>query len=209
MGKVIDTAGRKVAETGLLTLSDRDALGPAPAPLAQPEELVTPAKTITPMLTAAIAAFCLVMVGGFGLLYAQNLQSGSRTEARMARVDQADEKFDALIARLDALGPRLEAMSTRLQAVSNKVDGLGIQVSSGLRDANRNLSETLNTSVNTLSQRLAAQQQQQQKELREREQRDKEQRQQQAPPPAASNPRNSFSPYSEAPGSIRPRRAYP
>lgn len=210
MGKVIDTAGEKIADTRSPTLPGPGTPGLVPPPIARAKGPVERATTIAPTLTAAIAAFSLVMIGGFGLLYAQNLQTGSRVEARMARVDQADERFDALIAKLDAVGPRLDAMGTRLQTMSNKVDGLGNQVSTGLRDANRSLSETLNTSVNTLSQRLAAQQQQQQKEQREREQREKEQRQQQASPPRSSTAApDPFSPYPPAPGSIRPRRAFP
>jgi hypothetical protein len=207
MGKVIDTAGEKIAETGS-PATGHDILGPAPAPLASPERPVEPAKTITPARTAAIVAFSAAMIGGFGLLYAQGLQSGSRVEARMARVDQLDERFDALIAKLDAVGTRLDAVGTRLQAMGNKLDGLGSQVSTGLRDANRNLSETLNTSFNALSQRLTAQQQQQQRE--QREQREKEQKQQQSSPPRSSSTApDPFSPYSPAPGSARPRRAYP
>lgn len=207
MGKVLDTAGEKIADTGPPTLPGPASLGLVPPPIARAKGPIERAKTITPTLTAAIAAFSLVMIGGFGLLYAQGLQYGSRVEARLGRVDRADERFDAMIAKLDAMGPRLEAMGTRLQAVSNKVDGLGTQVSTGLRDTSRSLSETLNTSVNTLSQRLAAQQQQQQKEQREREQREREQRQQQASPPRSSTTApDPFSPYS---GSIRPRRAFP
>lgn len=212
MGKVIDTAGEKIADTASPPLPGPGSLGIVPPPIARAKGPVERAKSITPTLTAAIAAFSLVMVAGFGLLYAQNLQSGSRVEARMARLDQVDERFAALIAKLDAVGTKMDGMGTRLQATSNRVETLGNQVSTGLRDANRSLAETLNTSLNALSQRLAAQQQQQAKEQREREQRDKEkeQKQQQASPPRSSTTApDPFSQYPTAPGSIRPRRAFP
>lgn len=204
MGKVVDTAGLKIANTGPPTLPGPDALGPPPAPLASPEASSEKARTITPARTAAIVAFVAAVIGGFGLLYAQSSQSGSRVEAHMARVDRLDDRFDALTSKLDAVGARLDAMGARLQSMSNRVEGLGTQVSTGLRDANRSLSETLNTNLNALSQRLTAQQQQQQKEQREREQ-----RQQQSSPPSSSSTAPGFSPYSTAPGSTRPRRSFP
>ena len=67
-----------------------------------------------PGRTAVIlAAFAAGMIGGFGLLYAQNLQSGGRVEARMARVDGLTERFDALTSKLDAMPPTTGARSTR------------------------------------------------------------------------------------------------
>ena len=213
MGKVIDTAGEKIIDTRLPIPPGPGTPGLVPPPIARSKGPVEREKTITPTLTAAIAAFSLVMIVGFGLLYAQNLQSGSRVEARMARMDQVDERFDALIAKLDAVGTRMDGMSTRLQATSNRVESLGNQVSTGLRDANRSLAETVNTSMNTLSQRLSAQQQQQVKEQREREQREKEreqkQQQQASPPRSPTTAPDPFSQYPTAPGSIRPRRAFP
>ena len=212
MGKVIDTTGETIADTGSPTLPGPDTRGLVPPPIARAKGPVERAKTITPARSMAIVAFGAVMIAGFGLLYAQGLQSGSRVEARMARLDQLDERFEALTSKLDTVGTRLDATGTLLQAMSNRVEGLTSQVSTGLRDANRSLAETLNTSLNALSQRLAAQQQQQQKEQREREQREreKEQKQQQASPPRSSTTApDPFSPYPTAPGSTRPRRAFP
>ena len=182
MGKVIDTTGRKIADT----------LGAVPAPKPRVE---APVEKPRALLTAglATAVVVLTMLGGFGLLYAQNAETGGRVEVRMARADKFDERLDALGAKLDAAGTSLVEMGARLQAMGNKLDGVGNQVTTGLRDANRSLAETLNTNLNALSQRLAAQQQ------------PREQRPSQVPSSSLNGPR-SYSPY---PGAIQPRRTFP
>jgi hypothetical protein len=185
MGKVIDTTGRKIADT----------LGPAPTPKPQPRVEVPADKPRSIAPTGlATAAIVLTMLGGFGLLYAQNAETGGRAEVRMARTDKFGERIDGLTSKLDAIGTNLVEANSRLQAMSLKLDGFGNQVSAGLRDANRSLSETLTTSMNALSQRLAAQQQQ-----------PREPRSQQ-PPSSSSNAPRSYEPY---PGAIQPRRMFP
>ncbi len=182
MGKVIDTTGRKIADT----------LGAVPVPKPRVEAPVEKPRAV---LTAGLstAVIVLTMLGGFGLLYAQNAETGGRVEVRMARADKYDERLDALASKLDAASTSLVEMGVRLQAMGNKLDGVGNQVATGLRDANRSLAETLNTSLNALSQRLAAQQQ------------PREQRPGQAPSSSSNVPR-SYAPY---PGSMQPRRAFP
>lgn len=182
MGKVIDTTGRKIVDT----------LGPVPAPRPKVEAAVEKPRTIVPAGLAA-AAIVFTMIGGFGMLYAQNAQTGGRVEVRMARADKLDDRLDVLTSKLDAVGTSLVEMGARLQAMSSKLDGVGNQVSVGLRDANRSLSETLNTSLNTLSQRLAAQQT------------PRDPRPSQAPSSSSNSPR-SYAPY---PGAIQPRRTFP
>ncbi len=180
MGKVIDTAGRKIVDT----------LGAPPKPQPRIEAAAEKPRPRAPAGLAA-AAVVAVMLGGFGLLYAQNAETGRRVEVRMARADKVDERLDALTAKLDAAATNLVEFSARLQAMGGKLDSIGNQVSAGLRDTSRSLTETLNT----LSQRLAAQQPQQQ--TREQP------RANQAP--SSTTPR-SYAPY---PGAIQPRRTFP
>ncbi len=182
MGKVIDMAGRKIVDTQ----------DPAAKPQAGIDAPAEKPRSIEPTSLAAAAIF-IAMLGGFGLLYAQNAETGRRVEVRMARADKIDERIEALTAKLDAVGTNLTEAGARLQAMGTKLDGVGSQLSAGLRDANRSLTETLNTSFNALSQRLAAQQPAQ------------EQRSRQAPSSSSTTPR-SFAPY---PGAIQPRRTFP
>ncbi len=184
MGKVIDTAGRKIVDT----------LGAPPKPQPRIEAAAEKPRPLAPAGLAA-AAVVAVMLGGFGLLYAQNAETGRRVEVRMARADKVDERLDALTAKLDAAATNFVEFSARLQAMGGKLDSIGNQVSAGLRDTSRSLTETLNTSLNALSQRIAAQQPQQQ--TREQP------RANQAP--SSTTPR-SYAPY---PGAIQPRRTFP
>ncbi len=182
MAKVIDTAGHKIVDT----------LGPPPK--LQPEIEVSAEKPRPiPPAGLAAAAIVAVMIGGFGLLYAQNAETGRRVEVRMARADKVDELLDALTAKLDATATNLVEFSARLQAMGGKLDGIGNQVSAGLRDTSRSLTETLNTSLNALSQRLAAQQPQTREQPRSSQ------------APSSTTPR-SYAPY---PGAMQPRRNFP